>query len=153
MSEINSFQITGKPPPWSVAGVKNFVTGALRRLESVGGNLPEHFRMSCCPWGERNAIGGTPAPLREVMDPRLRLVHFTGCGRPYLVAVFTGDDAAESQDKAREHLPWSEHFEVRVDGDRALLHFLDSTEDLWGDEEPDFRQLRELFHQGELAAF
>jgi hypothetical protein len=153
MANISGFQVQGDPPPWSVVDVNNFIVGALARVEDGGGALPRRFRMSCCPWGERNAVGGTPLPVQEVTDPRLRLVHFTGCGRPYLVALFIGDDAARRQDAARGHLPWSEHFDVSLDGDVAALQYLDYTEDLWGDEEPDTRSLRELLQQGELEKF
>lgn len=153
MTVISTINVQGDPPPWSVVDVDKFVVGALKRVEDSGGDLPPRFRMSCCPWGERNALGGTPQPVQEVMDPRLRLVHFTGCGRPYLVALFIGDDAARRQDTAREHLPWSEHFDVSIQGDVAALRYLDCTEDLWGDEEPDTRSLRELLQQGQLESF
>ena len=153
MASIHSFTLEGATPPWSVIGVDKFVTGALGRIEGGGGTLPAHFRMSCCPWGERNALGGTPEPVREIMDPRLRLVHFTGCGRPYLVVLFIGDDAAQRQQIAMQHLPWSEHFDVRINGGEAALSYLESTEDLWGDDEPDTRTLRELLQQGELEHF
>lgn len=153
MGSVTAFHVDGSPPPWTVTGVNKFITGALDRVERQGGRLPEHFRLSICPWGERNALGGTPDEVREIIDPRLRLVHFTGCGRPYLVAVFTGADAAGQQDIAIKHLPWSEHFTVDLDRGRANLRFLDCTEDLWGDDEPDPRTLRELLHQGELERF
>ncbi len=153
MGSIHTYQIAGDPPPWSVTGVDKFIVGALDRVERQGGVLPADFRLSICPWGERNAIGGTPEEVNDITDPRMRLVHFTGCGRPYLVALFSGDEAERQQRIAMQHLPWSEHLSVELSEQTARLHYLDSTEDLWGDEEADPRSLLELFQQGELKHF
>jgi hypothetical protein len=153
MPSVHSYRVQGEVPPWTVTGVTGFIVGALGRIEGTGGPLPPHFRLSVCPWGERNSLGGTPAPVREVTHPRLRLVHFTGCGRPYLVALFQGEGAASRQQVAMRHLPWSEHFSVDVEAGNAALTYLDCTEDLWEEPEADPRTLRELLENGELTAF
>ncbi len=153
MPAVESFSIVGDTPPWTVTAVDTFITGALGRVER-GGGITERFQMSICPWGERNALGGTPSEVQEVMDPRLRLVHFTGCGRPYLVALFIGADAAKRQAIAMAHLPWCEHFACECQAGHLTATFLQAVEDLWGDaEDPDPRTLRELLHLGELDRF
>ena len=149
---IERYRIDGAPPPWSITNVHNFLVGALGRLQRDG-ELPERFFLSLCPWGERNALGGTPAQVQEVMDPRFRLVHFTACGRPYLVVLFMGKDAVSRQRVAMEHLPWSEHFAVVCQDDQAVLNYLGCTEDIWVDHVADSRSLRELLDQGTLASF
>jgi hypothetical protein len=154
MPDFGSFSIDGSPPPWTVANVDKFIVAALNRIQGAGGALPESFYLSVCPWGERNALGGTPPKVQEIMDPRLRLVHFTGCGRPYLVAAFTGEGAEGRQEIAMRHLPWSEHFAVAHEGGHARLAYLGCTEDLWDEEsETPPRTLQELLRQGELADF
>ncbi len=153
MGSITSYHIEGTPPPWTATSVDKFIVGALGRVERESGNLPPGFHLSICPWGERNAVGGTPSEVREVTHPRFRLVHFTGCGRPYLVALFTGEDAARHQEAAMRLLPWSEHYTASIHQGQANLVYLNCTEDLWGDEEPDPRTLRELLEQGELEHF
>lgn len=154
MGSVNSFQVEGDTPPWTVTGVDKFITGSLARVERAGGDIPETFYLSICPWGERNALGGTPEKVQDIIDPRLRLVHFTGCGRPYLVILFMGAEAAERQQVAMQHLPWSEHFLCLREGSHLSVQFQDAIEDLWGEEDdPDPRTLRELLHLGELERF
>lgn len=155
MPALSRFEIIGTPPPWSVTLVDKFVTGALGRIVDQGGRLPTEFRISFFPWGEHNAMGGTPEAVREIMDPRLRLVHFTGCGRPYLVVVFIGDKAAGDQEIARCQLPWSEHYRAQDGGDQLTLEFIGETEELENAVEPDVaaRTLRSLFHQEGLTNF
>jgi hypothetical protein len=156
MPAFTSFAVAGNPPPWTVTTVDKFIVGALNRVAALGGELPPRFQLSLCPWGERNALGGTPAPVQEIMDPRLRLVHFTGCGRPYLVLVLTGEDAPARQRIAMRHLPWSEHFAVGHDRGQAALTYLDATEDLWDEDASGpgrRRTLQDLLRQGELADF
>ncbi|MCB1875204.1 MAG: hypothetical protein KDH88_04440 [Chromatiales bacterium] len=155
MSKPSAFEIVGTPPPWSVTLVDKFVVGALERVVDQGGELPERFRISFFPWGEHNAMGGTPEEVREVMDPRLRLVHFTGCGRPYLVVIFIGEKAENDQAVARCQLPWSEHFLGMREGGKLTLEFLGETEELETATEPEVaaRTLRSLFHQDGLRHF
>lgn len=152
MGKVNVFEVLGDPPPWSVVSVDKFVVSVLRRLERDGVQLPEQFRFSLCPWGERNAIGGTPSVVKDGADPRCRVVHFTGCSKPYLVAVFTGDDAARRQELAMHHLPWSEHYQVELRDGIARLGYLDCMEEVEEPEdEPAVRTLYELARSGELA--
>jgi hypothetical protein len=153
---FGSFAITGSPPPWTVTTVDKFIVGALNRVVATGGDLPPGFHLSLCPWGERNALGGTPAEVQEILDPRLRLVHFTGCGRPYLVLAFIGDDAPARQEIAMRHLPWSEHFRVDHEEGHATLTCLEATEDLWNEDETGVvpgRTLQDLLRRGELVDF
>lgn len=150
---IDQYQIKGTPPPWSVTSVNNFVIGILNRALREKGDPPEQFWLSVCPWGERNALGGTPIQLQEVMDPRFRLVHFTGCGRPYLVILFIGEDAESRQQAAMPHLPWSEHFLVTCRDGLATLKYLSYTENVEVEQEPKARTLWELLHHGDLTHF
>lgn len=153
MSGPTSFEVLGTPPPWTVTTVDKFIVSALGRVAKEGGTLPPGFRLSLCPWGERNAIGGTPFELRAVSDPRFRIVHFTGCSRPYLVAVFLGEGAGTQQQVAMRHLPWSEHYEVELLDGHARLRFLADTEDpgeaAAAPAGP--RTLMDLFQAGQLA--
>lgn len=154
MPSVSDYTIEGTPPPWTVTGVDKFIVGSLSRIERSGSSLPSRFFLSFCPWGERNSLGGTPTEVQEIMDPRLRLVHFTGCGRPYLVALFGGEGASDRQRIAMEKLPWSEHFEAILHDGIVKLRYLDCTEDTWEDEEDfDPRQLVDLLQTGELARF
>ena len=94
---------------------------------------------------------GVPCPL-HVFEPRYRLVHFTSCGRPFLIAILTGADAAQRQRKAMQHLPWSEHYYGRRDDDGVTLDFIGEAQDV--DVEPaealEERSLRRLFQSGEI---
>jgi len=152
MDMIGQVRLEGSPPPWGVAAIGGFVQSALARAARAGGALPEEFHVSFCPWGERNAALETVGAIADVFEPRLRLVHFTSCGRPYLVAVLTGPDAAERQRRAQGHLPWSEHYHARREGDQLRLTLLAEVEDI-GAEPPEAlgeRSLRALFESGEL---
>jgi hypothetical protein len=155
MHHIEGIDILGTPPPWGVTAIGGFVRSAIGRVEREGGELPEEFCVSFCPWGERNAATLAIAAIADVFEPRFRLVHFTSCGRPYLVAVLTGPDAVERQHRALEHLPWSEHYRGRWDGDRLALALVAEREDT-GVEPPASlgeRSLRQLFESGELRRF
>lgn len=156
MLELTAFDIQGSPPPWSVTAVDKFVVSSLQRAQREGGALPQRFRMSMCPWGEHNAMGKARAPVQAVIDPRLRIVHFTGCSRPYLVVLFVGEDADRDQNVMMQRLPWSEHYEVRIDGKGSIsLRFLGCTEEPEEENvtEQRARNLQELFHSGALADF
>jgi len=157
MIQKGSIELTGTPPPWSVTSVDRFVASALERAEREGGELPVRFRLTMCPWGERNAAARLGSEWHDVMDPRYRLVHFTGCGRPYLVAILTGDDAARRQRKAMRYLPWSEHYAASRDGEMLRLEFIGETEEPEVDTADAFdgsaRTLIELFESGEIHAW
>ncbi len=155
MHQVASYKVNGAPPPWSVTGVDKFVVGVIERAEREGGALPDSFFLSLCPWGERNVVDSGADELRDVMDPRFRLVHFTGCGRPYLVVVLTGEDAAKRQQIAMKYLPWSEHYRVCISGSVIELEFVAEVEEPEVDsgEQVGERRLVQLFESGELAAF
>jgi hypothetical protein len=150
---IERLEVIGSPPPWSVTGVDRFVVAVIQRAEREGGALPARFHMSMCPWGERNAVHGGAMEWHDVMDPRYRLVHFTGCGRPYLVVLLVGEGAEQRQRKAAQYLPWSEHFQVEIGDERIRLRFLSESEqpEIEPPEPLTERSLRELFRTGELA--
>jgi len=157
MIQTDAIELAGTPPPWSVTSVDRFVASALARAEREGGELPARFHLTMCPWGERNAAARQGGEWHDVMDPRYRLVHFTGCGRPYLVAILTGVDAAQRQQQAMRYLPWSEHYSASREGDSLQLQFVS------GIEEPEIeahdafrghgRTLVELFKSGEIHAW
>lgn len=155
MRLIERIEIEGTPPPWGVTAIGGFVRSALGRVEREGGALPDVFCVSFCPWGERNAATLAMATIADVFEPRYRLVHFTSCGRPYLVAVLTGPDAAERQCRTLDRLPWSEHYLARREGDVLRLTLVAEREDI-GVEPPASlgeRSLRQLFDSGELQGF
>ena len=109
--------------------------------------------MSFCPWGERNEAVQNLSALADIFEPRFRLVHFTSCGRPYLIAILTGPDARERQRKAMDYLPWSEHYQGVLEDDCLTLYFNGEVEDI-GVEPPETlgeRSLRRLFESGEIA--
>lgn len=155
MHQLRGYEVSGSPPPWSVTGVDKFIVSVIQRAERQGGVLPEEFFMSLCPWGERNAVGGGTVELRDVMDPRFRLVHFTGCGRPYLVVILTGDDAVKRQQIAMRHLPWSEHYQARLHEGVIQLAFVAEVEEpeIESSDTPGERTLVKLFQAGELTTF
>lgn len=156
MSELARFVIVGSPPPWSVTAVDKFVVSSLQRAQREGGALPRQFRMSMCPWGERNAMGEAWGMAQAVIDPRFRIVHFTGCSRPYLVVLFVGEDAARDQDVMKRYMPWSEHYEVELAGKGTIaLRFVGCTEEPEEENagEQQTRNLQELFRSGALADF
>ena len=152
MPPISRINVEGSPPPWGVTGIGGFVSSALGRVEREGGDLPDEFCVSFCPWGERNASSHALQAIADVFEPRFRLVHFTSCGRPYLVAVLTGPDAIERQRKTVDQLPWSEHYHATRKDDRLNLKLVAEVEDI-GAEPPESlgeRSLRQLFESGEL---
>lgn len=155
MHTINRIELEGTPPPWGVTSITGFINSALSRTEREGKTLPEEFFVSFCPWGERNAAYHSLSGIADIFDPLFRLVHFTSCGKPYLVAILTGADAKERQRKVMKYLPWSEHYHGRVEGDCVWLKLLGEVEDI--DVEPPEsvgeRSLRKLFESGEIADF
>lgn len=156
MSQFTRFDILGSPPPWSVTAVDKFVVSSLQRAQREGGALPQQFHMSMCPWGERNAMGEAWSTAQTVIDPRFRIVHFTGCSRPYLVVLFVGEDAPQHQQVIMRYTPWSEHYEVELDvNGTILLRYLGCTEEpeeeYTGEQQS--RHLHELFRSGALSDF
>jgi hypothetical protein len=152
MHTIRRIELQGSPPPWGITAINGFIQSALSRAERESSTLPEEFFVSFCPWGERNAAYHQLSGMADVFEPLFRLVHFTSCGRPYLVAVLTGPDAMERQHMAMKHLPWSEHYHGRLDGDCVTLTLIGEVENI--DVEPPEsigeRSLRRLFESGEI---
>jgi hypothetical protein len=109
--------------------------------------------MVICPQVEINAIGGLPAGVIELTDPRLRCRHFTGCHKPYFVVFFTGEDAEERRAKVQPLLPWSEGYAVELQGQSAVLRFVDANEDVDShtNRVKRTRTLQELLETGELV--
>ena len=156
MSELTRFEIRGSPPPWSVTAVDKFVVSSLQRAQREGGALPQQFHLSMCPWGERNALGEARGRIQAVIDPRFRIVHFTGCSRPYLVVLLVGADAPRDQEVMIKCMPWSEHYAVQLDATGTItLHFIGCTEEPEeaSSDEPESRNLQDLFHAGALTHF
>jgi len=87
MHSIGRIQLEGSPPPWGITTIDGYIQSALSRAERGGSALPEEFVVSFCPWGERNAAFNGLSEMADVFEPLFRLVHFTSCGRPYLVSV------------------------------------------------------------------
>lgn len=152
MTTIDEIRVQGSPPPWSITSLDGFVQSALSRAGRQSRELPASFRMSFCPWGERNAAVHEWSALADVFEPRYRLVHFTSCGRPFLIAILTGEDAGERQRKAMRHLPWSEHFSATLDGGLLTLTFICEVQhlDVESPESIEDRSLKQLFESGEL---
>lgn len=149
---VNDIAVTGSPPPWSVTSLDGFLMSAFSRARRAGQELPDEFFVSFCPWGERNAAVHALSAVADVFEPRYRLVHFTSCGRPFLIAIMTGNDARERQQKVMRHLPWSEHYSASLDGDHLTLTFIGDVQDADGalDEVLGERSLKQLFESGEL---
>ena len=155
MHTISRIEVEGSPPPWGITAIDGFIQSALSRAEREGSALPEEFFVSFCPWGERNAAFHSLSEMADVFEPLYRLVHFTGCGKPYLIAILTGPDAQERQRKAMKYLPWSEHYHGRIDGDCLTLNMLGEVEDIDVElpESIGERSLRQLFESGEIVDF
>ena len=89
-------EIEGLPPyveSWSAARIPGFIPAVLDRWRHNSGELPTRFVMVVCPQVEIDARGGLPDRVRELTNPRLRFLHFTGCHKPYVVLLYAGDDA------------------------------------------------------------
>ena len=138
---------------WSVARITGFVPGILSRWEREHGTLPSEFSLILCPQAEISAMGGLPAEVHELTDPRLRCRHFTGCHRPYVALLFRGEDAESRRTAAQALLPWSEGYRVTVAEGRVTLWFRDANEAL--EDTPQTqggaRTLRSLVASGELV--
>lgn len=114
---------------WSVAGIPGFISGVLERWQRNHGKLPDRFVLVACPQVEINALGGLPARVRELTDPRLRFQHFTGCHKPYLVILLVGEDAGARREELQKMLSWSEGYQVER-GDKTMrLRFIEAIEE------------------------
>lgn len=131
-TSTDQLQIDGLPAyvaSWSAASIPGFVTAVLDRWRRSGAELPPRFAMVLCPQVEINAMGGLPLRVRELTNPRLRFQHFTGCNKPYVVLIHTGDDAEAWRRQILDQLAWSEGYQAEVTGRVTRLHFVDAVEE------------------------
>jgi len=70
------------------------------------------------------------ARVIELTDSRVRLQHFTGCHRPYLVILLLGEDAERRREEIQKFLPWSEGYEVNLMNGTTRLEFIEAVEDI-----------------------
>jgi hypothetical protein len=152
-------EISNVPPyvePWSVARIPKFVVTVLERWQRNHGDLPSQFYAVMCPQVEVNAAGGLPSRVVALTDPRLRCRHFTGCHKPYFVALFCGADADQRCAEAQRWLSWSESYRVTIDDDAVRLAFIDATEEAPAEETQGAhrtaRTLKELLATGEIVS-
>jgi hypothetical protein len=125
--------VQGVPPyvaSWSAAIIPGFVPAVLDRWQRNYGKLPAQFIMVLCPKVEVNAMGGLPAGVLHRTNPRLRMQHFTGCNKPYLVLFHCGEDAEEWRSEVQGLLPWSEGYAAESVEGVTLLRFVGAVEDL-----------------------
>jgi hypothetical protein len=153
LSEVEVGGVPDHVAAWSVARIPGFVLSVLQRWGREHGALPPSFSLLMCPQAEINAAGGLPEALHTLTDPRLRCRHFTGCHRPFLVVLFTGEDAEVRRGAAQALLPWSEGYRATLDGERVRLEFAEATEDTLENTRPgpDPGRLRSLLESGELV--
>lgn len=114
---------------WSVAKIPGFIFGALNRWQRNYGDLPRHFTLLACPRVEINALGGLPSRVIELTNPRLRIQHFTGCNKPYLIILISGEEVELQREEIQEMLPWSETYHVDLLAEMIRLQFIDANED------------------------
>lgn len=125
-------EIEGIPPyieSWSAATLPGFIPSALNRWQYNYGALPARFVLVVCPQVEIDAMGGLPNRVRELTNPRLRLTHFTGCHKPYVVLLYAGDDAEEWRVEIQRLLSWSEGYQAKLVAGIARLKFIEATEE------------------------
>ena len=58
--------------------------------------------------------GGLPDRVRELTNPRLRFLHFTGCNKPYVVLLYSGEDAEAWRAEVQQLLAWSEGYHAEL---------------------------------------
>ena len=114
---------------WSAATIPGFITAVFSRCCREQGKLPPNFVLITFPVVEINAIGGLPARVRELTNPRLRFRHFTGCHKPYTVILLVGEDAEARREEIQKLLPWSEGYRVELGDKEIRLWFIDAVED------------------------
>lgn len=130
-------EITGVPPyigSWSAVRLPGFIIKVLNRWQRNYGSLPSQFMLVACPQVEVNAVGGLPARVRELTDSRVRLLHFTGCHKPYLIILLFGADAEARRAEIQPWLAWSEGYQAEVRDGLIRLRFIDAIEEI---DEPD----------------
>ena len=125
-------EITGLPPyvgSWSAVGLPGFIVKVLNRWQRNFGKLPSKFVLVACPQVEVNAVGGLPPRVRELTDSRVRILHFTGCHKPYLVILLIGEDAEARRGEIQQLLSWSEGYQVEIIDGMARLRFIEAVEE------------------------
>ena len=126
-------EIIDVPPyirSWSAVGLPGFIIKALERWQRNYGDLPPQFRLVACPQVEVNAVGGLPDRVRELTDSRVRLLHFTGCHKPYLILLLFGDDAETCRAEIQQWLAWSEGYQAVIIDGVIRLRFIDAIEEI-----------------------
>jgi hypothetical protein len=132
-STSGQLKIIGLPPYiqcWSALGLPGFAYAILDRWQRNYGTLPSKFVMIACPQVEINALGGLPDRVSELTNPRVRIQHFTGCHRPYLVILLLGEDAELRREQIQKLLPWSEGYHVDFMDGVTQLRFIDAVEEI-----------------------
>ena len=131
-SAPQNMEIIDQPPyigSWSAVGLPGFIIKVLNRWQRNFGELPEQFTLVACPLVEINAIGGLPSRVRELTDSRVRILHFTGCHKPYLIILLLGDDAEARRAEIQKRLAWSEGYQVDFQDGMARLRFVEAVEE------------------------
>ena len=116
-------------PPWSVVGLPGFTLKVLERWQRNFGSLPAEFTLVACPQVEINAIGGLPSRVRELTDSRVRILHFTGCHKPYQVILLFGQEADARRAEIQSLLAWSEGYTVVMAAGTVRLNFIEAIEE------------------------
>ena len=125
-------EIEGVPPyveSWSAASLPGFILAVLNRWQHNSGELPSRFVMVVCPQVEINARGGLPERVRELTNPRLRFLHFTGCSKPYVVLLYCGEDAEAWRAEVQQLLAWSEGYHAELTQEVTRLKFIEAIEE------------------------
>jgi len=125
-------EVEGVPPyvkSWSAATIPGFIPAVLNRWQHNFGELPAHFVMVVCPKVEIDARGGLPNRVRELTNPRLRFLHFTGCHKPYVVLLYAGEETEEWRAEVQQLLSWSESYQAKLVSGVTHLKFIDAVEE------------------------
>lgn len=129
-------EIEGLPPyiaSWSAARIPGFIPAVLNRWWRNQGELPRRFSMVICPQVEVDENGGLPARVMELTNPRLRFLHFTGCHKPYVVLLYTGNNTEAWRAEVQQFLAWSESYQAKLMTGMTHLKFIDAVEERPGD--------------------
>ena len=70
-----------------------------------------------------------PSRVRELTDSRVRIQHFTGCHKAYLVILLLGDDAEARREAIQKWLSWSEAYHVECMEGATRLRFIEAIEE------------------------
>ena len=114
---------------WSAANIPGFITAVLGRWRRRSGELPARFVMVICPQIEVDAMGGLPDRVRELTNPRLRFLHFTGCHKPFVVLLCVDDDAEQWRTTVQPLLSWSESYQTEMKTGKTCLTFIEAIEE------------------------